>query len=292
MKKYKLIVDSSCDIPIDFYSSLDVSVTDLIINFNERQFVDRKDITSKEILKIYDETKIFPKTSALNIPELESCFESNLKEAEHLFYLPISSKISSINNNAHLAARDLGVEDKVTVLDSASLSSGIALEVIGIADDIKAALPVETIVKNHEERVKKISMSFVIDTMEFLHKGGRCSGLTYIIGNKLHIHPIIKLNDGKMGVHTLVRGKDISKGVQKIVDEFIEQFEADNIDFSYPIFIPHVEGDYGVKKVEKDLKDLVGKNILYPIEASGIICCHCGRDTVGLAYMLKRPIEK
>ena len=228
----------------------------------------------------------------MNIPELESCFESNLKEAEHLFYLPISSKISSINNNAHLAARDLGVEDKVTVLDSASLSSGIALEVIGIADDIKAALPVETIVKNHEERVKKTSMSFVIDTMEFLHKGGRCSGLTYIIGNKLHIHPIIKLNDGKMGVHTLVRGKDISKGVQKIVDEFIEQFEADNIDFSYPIFIPHVEGDYGVKKVEKDLKDLVGKNILYPIEASGIICCHCGRDTVGLAYMLKRPIEK
>lgn len=291
MKKYKLIVDSSCDLPVSFYEEYNIGVTGLIVNFNEREFIDRKEITPKEILKMYDETKIFPKTSALNIPELETTFQNALKEYEHIFYLPISSNISSINNNAHLAVSDLHLEDKVSVLDSCSLSSGTALEAIGIVEDIKKALSVEQIVKNHEERVKHISMSFVIDTMEFLHKGGRCSGLTYLLGNKFHIHPIIQLNDGKMGVHTLVRGKDITKGVKKMVEEFMEDFEKDNIDFAYPIFIPHVEGDYGVKKIEKELEDIVGKTILLPVDASGIICCHCGRDTVGLGYMTKKPRE-
>lgn len=291
MEKYKLIVDSSCDLPVSFYEEYNIGVTGLIVNFNEREFIDRKEITPKEILKMYDETKIFPKTSALNIPELETTFQNALKEYEHIFYLPISSNISSINNNAHLAVSDIHLEDKVSVLDSCSLSSGTALEAIGIAEDIKKGLSVEQIVKNHEERVKHISMSFVIDTMEFLHKGGRCSGLTYLLGNKFHIHPIIQLNDGKMGVHTLVRGKDITKGVKKIVEEFMEDFEKDNIDFAYPIFIPHVEGDYGVKKIEKELEDIVGKTILLPVDASGIICCHCGRDTVGLGYMTKKPRE-
>lgn len=291
MKKYKLIVDSSCDLPVSFYEEYNIGVTGLIVNFNEREFIDRKEITPKEILKMYDETKIFPKTSALNIPELETTFQNALKEYEHIFYLPISSNISSINNNAHLAVSDLHLEDKVSVLDSCSLSSGTALEAIGIVEDIKKGLSVEQIVKNHEERVKHISMSFVIDTMEFLHKGGRCSGLTYLLGNKFHIHPIIQLNDGKMGVHTLVRGKDITKGVKKMVEEFMEDFEKDNIDFAYPIFIPHVEGDYGVKKIEKELEDIVGKTILLPVDASGIICCHCGRDTVGLGYMTKKPRE-
>ena len=282
MKKYKIIVDSSCDMPVDLYASLDVSVTDLIINFNEREYIDRKEISPKEILKIYDETKVFPKTSALNVAEIEEYLQKGLKEAEHLFYLPISSQISSINNNAHLAVEDLNLKDKVTVLDSASLSSGIALEVIGLVEDIKKDLPLEDIIHNHEERVNKISMSFVIDTMEFLHKGGRCSGLTYLIGNKLHLHPI------KITVHTIVRGKDITKGVEKIISEFKEEFDKDNIDFSYPIYIPHVEGEYGVKKIEKDLRELVGTKILIPVDASGIICCHCGRDTVGLAYMKKK----
>ncbi len=292
MKKYKLIVDSSCDIPFEFLERYDVSVTGLIVNFNERQYVDRKDINSKEILKMYDETKIFPKTSALNIPEIEEALKVALKDYEHVFYLPISSKISSINNNAHLAVDDLGVKDRVTVLDSASLSSGIALELIGLCEDMRKGLSAEVIEKNHYERTKRISMSFVIDTMEFLHKGGRCSGLTYLLGKNLHIHPIISLNDGAMQVHTVTMGKDIKRGIDKLCKEFIEQFEKDNIDFSYPIFIPHVEGEYGVKKIEKELESYVGSNILIPIDASGIICCHCGKDTVGLAYMLKTPDSK
>lgn len=290
MAKYKLIVDSSCDLPVDFYTKYNIGVTDLVVNFNERQYLDRKDITSKEIIEKYKETGIFPKTSALNIPELENMMSNALKEYDHLFYLPISSYISSINNNAHLAMSTLNVEDMVTVLDSLSLSGGTALEAIGISEDINKGLSIEEIIQNHEERTKKVSMSFVIQTMEFLHKGGRCSGLTYLLGNKFSIHPIIRLENGKMVVHSLVRGKDLGKGIAKMLDEFKKEFESDNIDFSYPIMIPHVTGEYGVNKIEHELKELVGENILLPIDASGIITCHCGENTVGLGYMLKKPL--
>lgn len=290
MPKYKLVVDSSCDLPMDFYNAYNISVTDLIINFNERQYVDRKDITSSEIIKKYKETNIFPKTSALNIPEIEEMIQRELKNCDHLFYMPISSNISSINNNAHIAINDLGVSDKVTVLDSLSLSSGCGLLAIGISEDIKAGLSKEEIIANHEARAKKVSMQFVIQTMEFLHKGGRCSGLTYLLGNKFSIHPIVRLENGKMSVHSLVRGKDLTKGLTKMVEEFKTQFSNDNIDFSFPIMIPHVTGDYGVNKIEHELKELVGEKMLLPVEASGIICCHCGENTVGLGYMLKKNL--
>lgn len=292
MPKYKLIVDSSCDLPLDFYTKYNIGVTDLVVNFNERQYLDRKDITSSEIITKYKDTGIFPKTSALNIPEIEEMLKRETPDCDHLFYMPISSYISSINNNAHIAVNDLSLQDKVTILDSLSLSSGIALEAIGICEDFKRDLTIEEIIHNHEERVKKINMEFVIQTMEFLHKGGRCSGMTYLLGNKFSIHPIVKLDDGKMNVHSLVRGKDISKGLNKMIEEFKEEFSKDNIDFSYPIMIPHVTGDYGVEKIEKELKELVGETILIPVEASGIICCHCGENTVGLAYMLKTPKTK
>lgn len=292
MAKYKLVVDSSCDLPVEFYEKYNIGVTNLVVNFNERQYLDRKEITSKEIIEKYKETGIFPKTSALNIPEIEEMLKREVDQVDHLFYMPISSHISSINNNAHIAISDLNLQDKVTVLDSLSLSSGIALEAIGICEDFKKDLSVEEIIKNHESRTKKISMKFVIQKMEFLHKGGRCSSMTYFLGNKFSIHPIVELEDGVMTVHSLVRGKDLSKGISKMIQDFKDEFNKNNIDFAYPILIPHVTGEYGVEKITKELEELVGQTILIPVEASGIICCHCGEDTVGLAYMLKNPLEK
>ena len=290
MKKYKLIVDSSCDISPDYYQKHNVGVTDLIVTLNERTYRDRVDITSEEILKIYKESKQLPKTSALNIVDLQEIFKENLKEYEHIFYLPISSEISSLFNNARLASAQL--DNKVTVLDSEQLSSGIALEVIGLVKDIETNKDIDEIVKNFEERKKRIRMSFVVDTLEFLHKGGRCSGLMFLLGNKFHLHPIIRLANKKMSVATISRGKGIERGIGDICKEFKNQLEKGNIDLEYPIFVSSVVSPHGVKEVKKNLEELVGDKIIFPVDASGIICCHCGENTCGLAYMLKEPIGK
>ena len=290
-KKYRLIVDSSCDLPVDAYEKFDIGVTNLIINFGERSYFDRKDLTSKEILEIYNRDKICPKTSALNIADLTTVFENNLQNYEHIFYMPISSGVSSIYNNARLAAQAFG-EDKVTVLDSLSLSCGSALEAFGIVRDIEQDLDYKTIEANHIERTKRVSMQFTFDNMELLYKGGRCSGMAFLLGNKLHLHPIIRLDDGKMSVYKLKRGKDISNSIDLMLSEFSEQLEAGNIDLSYPIMIPNVASPNGVKRVKHTLEKIVGDKILFPVDASGIICCHCGADTTGLAYMLKKPLKK
>ena len=290
MKKYKLIVDSSCDMPAEFYTKYNVGVTDLIVTLNERTYRDRVDITSEEIIKVYREQKVLPKTSALNIIDLQEIFKENLKDYEHIFYLPISSEISSLYNNARLASNNF--DNRVTVLDSEQLSSGIALEVLGIVKDIEKNESIETIVNNFEKNKKLIKMSFVVDTLEFLHKGGRCSGLMFLLGNKFHLHPIIKLANKKMSVATISRGKGIERGVDDLCKEFKNQFEKGNIDLEYPIFVPNVLSPHGVKEVKKQLEGIIGDKIIFPVDASGIICCHCGENTCGLAYMLKEPITK
>lgn len=284
-----LIVDSSCDLPDNFYKDLNIGVSDLIINMDGKVYHDRKDITSKDLLRMYDKSKVFPKTSALNIADLMDVFTPELKKYDHLFFMPISSKISSIYNNALLAIQELKAEDRITILDSSSLSSGTGLEAIGIGEDIKKGFSVEEIINNHYERVKRISMSFCIETMDFLYKGGRCSGLTYLLGNHFHLHPIIELKEGKMSVHKIARGKDINKGLSTMTDELLNAFNKGNIDLNYPILIPNVDSEGGAKHIRHELEGFVGTKILFPIEASGIICCHCGRNTCGLAYMLKDP---
>ena len=288
MNKYRLIVDSSCDLPISFIEKYNIKIDNLIISFNDRQYADRKDITASEVIALVEKNKVYPKTSTTNIPDLESLFQNELKDYEHIFFLTMSSLLSSLNNNAHIAIKDLGFEEKVTVLDSESISAGIGLLAIAISEDINKNLSVEEIVKNHYERVNKVSLSSTIDSMDFLYRGGRCSGLSYLIGNKLNIHPIVKMENGKMTVHTLVRGSSIKKGIKKMCEEFMTEFKNDNIDFSYPILIPEVMGEKGAKKIKKILDGVVGKNILMPFESSGTTACHSGKNTVGLSYMLKR----
>lgn len=290
MLKQRLIVDSSCDLPNHFYQELNIGVTDLVINFGERSYLDRKEITPAQILKIYKEEHILPKTSALNIADLTTVFEEELKEYDHIYYMPIASGISSIYNNARLASQ--AFEGKVTVLDSTSLSCGTGLLAIGIARDIQADLTPDEIVNNHIERTKRNSMCFVFANMELLYKGGRCSGLTYLLGTKFHIHPIIRLENCKMGVYKVTRGKDNLKGVDVMCNELIENLEKGNIDLNYPILLPNVLSPEGVKRAKANLEKYVGDKIIFPVDASGIICCHCGEDTLGISYMTKDPIPK
>lgn len=283
----KLIVDSSCDLPKEVSSKYNFSVIPLSIQIGEKTYKDRYEINCKEILEESEKEKVLPKTSAINPKDLTQYFTLELNNVDHLIFLPISSNISSIYNNTLMAVKTMKAEDKITVLDTKSLTAGTGLLALGILQDIENNESLENIIKNHNDRVKKVSVSFVIDTMEYLYKGGRCSGMAYIFANKFHLHPVIKVEDGKMSVHKITRGKDISKGLNVLIDEFKEDLEKNNVDFSYPVFIPNVESENGVKHIKSTLSKKIGETILFRVDASGIICCHCGRNTCGLVYMKK-----
>ncbi len=293
MPKYKIIVDSSCDIPSTLISGYDYFVADLMITVGEREFRDRVDITPRELFELCEKENITPHTQALNINDLQNLFTPFIEEGyDHIFFMPISSHISSINSNAHMVVEMNNWQDKVTVLDSGQLSTGLGLLLIGLGEDCNKGLPVEKIVENHYKRVPKVAMSFVIDRLDYLYKGGRCNGMTYVFGNALSLHPVIRLEEGEMNVYKLVRDKGIKKGTDNQIDTFLEDYKNGNVDLAYPILIPNAEAPEGVKRVKDKLRDVVGDQILFEIDASGIICCHCGPNTLGLAYMLKHPRTK
>ncbi len=293
MPKYKIIVDSSCDIPRELSEKYDVDVADLIITVGEREFRDRVDITPKELFDLCEEMNTTPHTSALNINDLENLFAPVLEQGyDHIFFMPISSHISSIFNNARLTVEMHEWQDRITALDSTQPSSGIGLLLIGIGEDIKRGLSVEQITNNHNERVHRVSMSFVIDRLDYLYKGGRCNGMTYVFGNALKLHPVIHLEKGEMNVHKLVRDKGINKGVDDQVEMFKNDLKNSNVDFNYPVLIPNAASPDGAKRIREKLKDVVGDQMLFAVDASGIICCHSGPNTAGLAYMMKHPREK
>jgi DegV family protein with EDD domain len=287
MPKYRLITDSSCDIPEEFKEQYPFAVTDLIINIDNKSYLDRKEITSSEILDIFHKTHSFPKTSTLNIQELMGVLKNGLEGCDHLFYLPISSRTSSEFSYANTAVQELGLEDKITILDSLSLCCGNGIEAIAILEDFKKDLTVEEIINNHNDRAKRVVMDFTLDNMEALHKGGRCSGLAYLIGNKFHIHPIITHVKGHMEVKSLVRGKDITKPSEKLMENFRKEFEAGNIDLNYPVFIADIDCDERAEKARKELLKVVGDKMVHIVHASGVIVCHTCCETFGLSYVTK-----
>lgn len=291
MKKYRLIVDSGCDLPSEMIKDYDIDVTPLIVTIGEKQYKDGVDITSVELIKQIEDDNAISKTSALSVLEIADAFKKNLAEYEHIFYLPISSQISSNYNNARLAIQALEQEDRITLLDPLNITCGQGLLALGICRDFKRGMDPDTIKERHDKRVKRVVLKFVLDKMEYLHRGGRCSGLAYLIGNAFKIHPIIDCDEGSLGIYTLVRGKNIWKGLKKICDEFEDDFANNRVDLNYPIFIPHVLGDDYVKDLIKELQGRVTNGMLIPVEVSCVITSHVGPDTVGLSYMKKKNLN-
>ncbi len=289
MANYRLLVDSSCSIPEEIGKNYDYGMTNLIIHLDNKEYIDRKEISVEEVLSIARKTNTIPKTSTQSIGDLMEVMKRELEGHDHLFVLPISSKTSSEFSYMNMAVIQMGLQDKITILDSLSLVTGQGLEAIAIMEDFKKNLSVKDIIANHEDRAKRVIMDFVVDNMTWLYKGGRCSGLAYLFANTFHIHPIIHHKDGKMEVKALTRGKDITKGVKRLLEEFKEDLKNNNIDLNYPVFLAQIESEEQIKKSLKELQPLIGDKILYSTTASAIIVCHTGCETLGISYILKKP---
>ncbi len=287
MANYRLLVDSSCSIPSELAKNYQYGITNLIIHINNKEYIDREEIDVEKFLSLARESNTIPKTSTLNISELMMVLQNELKGYDHLFFLPISSRTSSEYSYAVMAVQQLGLQDKITVLDSMSLVTGQGLEAVAIMEDFKKNLSVEEIISRHNERAKRVVMDFVVDNMTWLYKGGRCSGLAYLFANTFHIHPIIHHKEGHMEVKSLTRGKDITKGVIKLIKEFKEDLENGNVDLNYPVFLAQIESEGQISRATKELLPLIGDKMIYQTTASAIIACHTGCETFGLSYVKK-----
>jgi len=275
-----IITDSTSDLGLDLSTKYQLTVIPLLVTIGGKVYRDGVDLQQKDLFDLVKKFGELPKTAAPSMGELSKVFD---KPGESIF-IGISSKLSATIQSAQLAA-DMLPAGKVRVIDSLNLSTGVGLLALRAAELRDQGLTANEIVERIMESRPKVRTSFVIETMEYLYKGGRCTAIQAIAGSVLKIHPIIEVhNDGTLGVKSKARGS-LQKGHQMMLDDF--EANLPKLD-RQRVFITHTFND---GEIVKSLVDGV-KRIAEPEEicvtsAGSVISSHCGPRTAGILYFVK-----
>ena len=280
--KIKISADSTCDLSPELLEKYDISVIPLYVTLGERTLADGVEISPEEI---YDHVRAggkTPSTSAISVADYEEFFKAQLSDCDALVHFHISQSMSCCYQNAVIAAEGL----EVYPVDSANLSTGIGLLVLEAAELAREGkLSAGEIQAEMNRRREKLDVSFVVDTLEYLRKGGRCTALAALGANLLSLKPCIEVRDGAMGVGKKYRGS-LEKCVQQYVRERMEG--RDDID-TRRIFITE-SGGYSEDFIETVRKALLQyqpfQEILHT-RAGCTVSSHCGPGTLGILYFHK-----
>ena len=276
--KIAISAESTLDLSKELIKQYDIHVIPFTVLLGEDAYYDG-DITSQDIFDYVEKNKILPRTSAINDFQYREYFTSVLEKGyDAIVHISLSSEISSSYSHAVNASKKF---DNVYVIDSRSLSTGIALEVIYACKLAKKGLKPEEIVKKVEARIPYVQASFVIQTLEYLHKGGRCSGLLRFGAAILRIKPQIIVSDGKMAPAKKYIGRK-SQVIESYCEDTLEQFA--NPDLSVA-FVTHTLATPEMVAVAIDALKNRGFKTIYETTAGATITSHCGPQTLGILFI-------
>jgi len=281
--KVLLFADSSVDLTKELRDRYSVHILPIHIILNDKTYEDGVDITTKEIFENYYKTKQLPKTAAINIDDIVTALKPYVDDGYEIVYVSLGSALSSSFRNSCLAAEELG--GKVYPIDSCSLSAGAGLLVIEAAERIAKGMSAKQVAEEVQALSKNTHASFVIDTLEFLRAGGRCSALAAFGANLLGLKPCIKVNNdenGAMGVGKKYRGK-YEKVLFDYVDETLAAFDNIKKDRAF-ITYSSMDNDLEHKVYEYVKSKGIFKEV-FLTTASGTISSHCGPNTLGVLFM-------
>ena len=237
------------------------------------------DITSQDIFDYVAKTKVLPRTTAINEYQYRDYFEGILNEGyDAIIHFSLSSQISTSYSQAVRATRKV---DHVFVVDSQSLSTGIALEAIYASKLADKGLSPEEIVEKVTARVPYVQASFVIQTLEYLHKGGRCSGLAMLGAALLRIKPQIIVSEGKMAPAKKYIGRK-SQVVEAYCKDTLEQFASPDLSIA---FVTHTQATPEMVAVAIEALKNRGFKTIYETTAGATITSHCGPMTLGILFI-------
>ncbi len=278
----KILSDSTCDLSKELVERYDLGIIPLYVRLGDKEYLDGVNITPEELYKWSDEHGETPKTAAPSVEDISKYLDPNGSDEYIIF--TISSSMSACFNNVRLAAEDLEMSDRVYVIDSANLSTGIGLQVLYAAEMAKAGKSAKEIVQEIENTKGKVRASFVVDTLVYLHRGGRCSGVAALLGTALKLHPRIAVADGAMHPEKKYRGSS-----KRFVLDYVKDMEAD-LKNARPerVFITHSGCDREiVEAVRAYLNDLGVFNEILETRAGGVVSSHCGPGTLGVLFIDK-----
>ena len=279
----KIISDSTCDLSPELIERYDIDILPLHIVLGEEEFLDGKNITPDEIYAWADKNQTTPKTSAPAFEDAIALMRPYVEAQREIVCFSISEEMSTSANVMRIAAEELEAEERIFVVDSANLSTGIGLLVIEAAIMAKEGKSAEEIVRAMEQLKPKVRASFVVDTLEYLHRGGRCSGVAAFVGGAFKLHPTIVVENGKMMPTKKYRGKmsSVLLSYAKDQEENLKKARTDRV------FITHSGCDEAWIKAVYDYLD--GLHIFHEIlvtRAGGVISSHCGPGTLGVLFLV------
>ena len=277
-----IAADSTCDLSRELLEKYKVKIIPLHILLGEKEYEDGVDLMPKEIYTWADDHKTTPKTSAPSVETVMQTFRPLLDKGDDIVCFSISESMSSTANVMRLAARQLEAEDRIIVVDSANLSTGIGLLVLEAARMALQGKTAEEIVAETERLKPKVRASFVVDTLTYLHRGGRCNGLEAMAGSILKLHPKIVVSEGKMSSSKKYRGK-----IDKVILAYAKDMEEQLLQARKErVFITHSGcPEETVLMVKEYLESLSRFEEILLTRAGGVISSHCGPGTLGVLFI-------
>lgn len=275
--KIAISAESTIDLPKEILKEFDIQTVPFTLVMDDVQALDGE-VNAEDLFTFVEKTGKLPKTSAVNEFQFEEHFKKLFDEGyEAIIHFSLSSKISSACQNAIKASEKF---KNVYVIDTLALSTSIALQAIYGRKLANAGKEPEEIVKLVKDRINGLQTSFVLETVNYLYKGGRCSALAMFGANLLHIKPKIIMDNGAMTSTKKYRGN-----MMKVVNEYVEDTlkEANNFDKSL-VFITSSSAPSDVVDAVKERLKKAGFERIVPTQAGATITCHCGPHTLGILY--------
>lgn len=283
MKKPVMVsCDSACDLSPEMREKYGIQITHMYVHEGEEAFRDGVDITPDDIYRIYEERGILPQTAAISPEEYHRFFKSYTDQGYAVVHIGLSSGISSTCQNAVLAASEL---EDVYVLDSLALSCSGGLLAVQACRLRENGMEAKQIASEIRQRIERTHTSFIVGSLTYLAKGGRCSSVTALGANILGIKPAVEMNGGTLSVGKKYRGK---------APECFEKFLKDKLALAAS------ESDGGIACVYhagidetlfNHLVELTRQSGVFgevmTARAGSIISSHCGRETIGFTYQKK-----
>lgn len=283
MKNVKIIADSTCDLSEELLQKYNISVIPLCIVMGDKSYYDGTEIVPEQIYQWADEHHTTPKTAAVTFEKTAEVLKPFMDANADIIFFGISTEMSTTCNVVRMVAEEQGY-DRVFVIDSRNLSTGIGLQVLKAAELAQAGKTAEEIVTMIEGARDRVRASFVVDTLTYLARGGRCNAVTALFANTLKLHPKIVVKDGVMGV-----GKKYRGSLDTALMKYAQDLKADLLLAEKErVFITHSGCDTKIiDGIRQYLQELDYFDEIIITKAGGVISSHCGPGTLGILFYMK-----
>lgn len=275
----RIVTDSSSDLNVELEKKYNIIVVPLTVNFEDAIYKDRDEIKSKEFFEKLSNANKIPYTSQVNPKTFVDVFKTILDNGDEVLGIFLSSELSGTNNSAEVAKNMLKSE-KISIIDSRVVSLSLGLLVVKAAEMVEQGKSINEIVEILSENKKNMKSIIIVDTLDYLRKGGRLTASKAFIGGILNLKPILTFEDGKLIPKDSVRGR---KKALKWVKNWIAE---NSFDLSKKtIYILHASDDQYLQELKKILVNEYNASNIIESEVGAIVGTHCGPGAIGICFI-------